>query len=133
MRDWLQGRDNRSPVVILSMARNLPEGSPLVSVLSAQNELALRELKENIPADEYDEIIRQMNDIPELDRLVSEKRIWTWTNTLLAMQLNRSRSSENEPVLGPEYMWPDKQKNKAKEEREPKKSMLENFFGARGR
>lgn len=114
------------------MAQNLPEGSLFGATLSAQREIAQQEMKKSLSPQEYRDAMAEMNKMPELERLIGEKRVWSMTNTLLAIQLNRSRGSEKDPVVGPEVLWPESQKRKAEVQRGPRKSRLQEVFGGLG-
>lgn len=131
IREWLQGRDNRSPRVILSMARNLPEGSYLSARLSARHELTLREMKKALSTEDFDALMASQEELDDIDRLTSERMSWTLNNSLTAMLVNLATHAE-EAVVGP-AAWLDQ---KGESEQEPsedgKPGRLQSFFAQIG-
>lgn len=131
LREWLQSRDTRSPLVILSMARNLPEGSLLTARLSAQHELALRDFEAQMSSEEFKEFQSEIEGMEDIDRLTSEKQMWTMVPSLIAEQINLSVDSK-EPVAGPLAMRKRMEDKKAELEAPEKGSLLSQFFKTMG-
>lgn len=123
----MQGRDNRSPHLILSMVRNLPIESLLSATLSAQHEVALRELKSKMTEQEYEELVSEVEAEDELSKLIHEKQAWTLPNILLAMQVNQQAPGD-EAIVGPS-VWTEEEKV---DEQDDMKAKVASFFKQMG-
>ena len=131
LRDWIQGRDKRSPLVLLSMARNLPEGSLLSARLSAQHELHLREMKQTMSDEEFQELVESQSEMSDLERLTSERMSWNLQNSLTAMLVNMLAPGE-EAVIGPSAWLKQEADEQKNDEEEPKPGRLQSFFAQMG-
>lgn len=131
IREWLQGRDTRSPVVILSMARNLPEGSYLSARLSAQHEITMREIKKTMNAEDFESLIKSQEDLSDLDRLTSERMSWTLHNSLTALLVNLSAQGDK-PVVGPSTWLDSKSEVETQESEGGNPGRLQSFFAQMG-
>lgn len=123
----MQGRDNRSPHLILSMVRNLPIESLLSATLSAQHEVALRELKSKMTEQEYEELVSELETEDELSKLIHEKQAWNLPNILLAMQVNQQAPGD-EAIVGPS-VWTEEEKV---DEKDDMKAKVASFFKQMG-
>ena len=123
----MQGRDNRSPHLILSMVRNLPIESLLSATLSAQHEVALREFKSKMTEQEYEELVSELEAEDELSKLIHEKQAWTLPNILLAMQVNQQAPGD-EAIVGPS-VWTEEEKV---DEKDDMKAKVASFFKQMG-
>jgi hypothetical protein len=142
----MAGNKPHSPAAILAMLRHLPEGCVYTATITAQRELELKELRRR-KADGEDVEIPESGELPDLERLIQEKRTWTLLPSLMAEQLNRDRvliwaqfDEKNRPdldVFGPESQWPESQKRKYQKSEETRDdgkrplSPLERHFGKR--
>ena len=123
----MQGRDNRSPHLILSMVRNLPIESLLSATLSAQHEVALREFKSKMTEQEYEELVSEVEAEDELSKLIHEKQAWTLPNILLAMQVNQQAPGD-EAIVGPS-VWTEEEEV---DEQDDMKAKVASFFKQMG-